>query len=441
MSESTTQKSHRFYWHWILGALTLVSLLIAGLVLPPSVPQFQGKTVYDWMFSLPSSSLDSSPGLTAIGTNALPYLARALATPPTPYDRYGLVRDPRTQKVLKQLGFGPRWTGSSGEIRRKAAFALLAFGFEAGPALPALHAELISPQAADRQTVIACLSELGPRPESIPFLIQAWALATNESSGVRNDLLNTIGHADSNAVPMAMPIILAALDDPQPNVRVVAVNALERWATPVPQALPKLIPLISGTNLWLAAAAGAALGRVTNQADEAVQLLRDLLAKSTNDYCRASVSITLWRLGEDADEARRFLEPLLALKEGRGIAAQYLGEMGSAAKASVPALLRASHADLGAWVDMYDRAQCARAVLRIQRESPEAVAVIEAVMAPDRNANGWIRGTVAEQVGKLGPAATPLLPALRRALKDPDRIVRHQAAEALARLTKTGSNS
>ena len=42
--------------------------------------------------------------------------------------------------------------------------------------------------------------------------------------------------------------------------------------------------------------------------------------------------------------------------------------MGPLARESVPALLKASHENIGAWVEMYDRAQCAKAVLRIQGE-------------------------------------------------------------------------
>ena len=48
--------------------------------------------------------------------------------------------------------------------------------------------------------------------------------------------------------------------------------------------------------------------------------------------------------------------------------------------------------------------------------------------------NWWVRGSVAEDIGRLGAIARPLLPALRRALQDTDRGVRHAAANALKRL-------
>jgi tetratricopeptide (TPR) repeat protein len=385
------------------------------------------------MFQTKSSDLAANRGLSAIGSNAVPYLARALATTNTPFDRSAWVRHPYAQWLLTRVGDNPRWTKSSLETRRAASFVLLAFGFEARPALPELHAELLRPNAADRQTVVHCLAELGPLPESLPFLVQAWPLTTNEVWVVRHDLLHTLGTAGTNAAALAMPIALAALDDPEPDVRIVAANALDRWGQPAPASVPRLVSLLSETNLPLATAAAGALGQVTNRADVAVPALRRLLA-STNGYTRAVAAITLWRLGGERDEARRILESLLTTKEAKGAAAAYLGRMGALARDAVPTLLRASHQDIGAWVDMYDRAQCAKAVLRIQGETPEALGVLEEALT--FKSNGWVRANMAEQLGDSGPLAVPLIPALRRALQDSDREVRHAATEALGKLER-----
>jgi len=415
-----------------IGAIVL-GLVVTWFATRPAVPSYQRKDVYYWMFQTKSSDLADNPGLSAIGSNAVPYLARALATTNTPFDRSAWVRHPYAQWLLTRVGDNPRWTKSSLETRRAASFALLAFGFEARPALPQLHAELLRPNAADRQTVVHCLAELGPLPESLPLLVQAWPLTTNEVWVVRHDLLHALGTAGTNAAALALPIALAALDDPEPEMRIVAANALDRWGQPAPVAVPRLVSLLSETNLSLATAAAGALGRVTNRADVAVPALRRLLT-STNAHTRAVAAITLWRLGGEADEARRTLESLLASKEAKGAAAAYLGGMGAVARAAVPALLRASHQDIGAWVDMYDRAQCAKAVLRIQGETPEALGVLEEALA--FKPNPWVRTVTAEQLADLGPLVLPLIPALRRALLDSDRGVRHSAAEALAKLEK-----
>ena len=143
-------------------------------------------------------------------------------------------------------------------------------------------------------------------------------------------------------------------------------------------------------------------------------------------------AITAWRLGGDAEQARQTLEGLLTSRKARGAAAGYLGELGAAAKPSVPALLNASQANLEAWVEMYDRAQCAIAILRIQGKSAEAYQILEEAITKEKN--HWIRGTVASEIGSLGALARPLIPALRKALNDPHREVRHEARLALERL-------
>ena len=422
-------------WYGIpLIVATAVFILVASR---PALPEHEGKTVYDWMFESRSSNLEDNPGLRAIGSNAVPYLARALAMRSTPFDRYRWVRHPLTQYVLTNAGFGLRWTKPSRDIRYAATWSLLEFDFEATPALPELYAELANPGAADRQMVIACIGSAARPEESVPRLVQAWPLCINDPYNVRHDLLYVLGTSGSNAAPLALPIVIEALDDPKPDIRVAAADALNRWGARAPEAVPKLVSYLSGTNVQLAVAAAAALGRVTNRADDAIPLIRELFTRSTNDLGRAVVAITLWRLGGNAEEARRQLESLLTTKTGRGAAARYLGELGDAARPSIPALLRGSQADLEAWVDMHDRAQCAMAVLRIVGESGEAVGALEDVLA--HSENGWIRGTVAEEIGKMGPVAFPLIPALQRALKDPVREVRHEAAKALAQLEALGN--
>jgi len=228
-----------------------------------------------------------------------------------------------------------------------------------------------------------------------------------------------------------MPIALISLDDEEQHVRIIALNALAAWHQPVPEAVPKIFVMLSSTNISLATAAADALGVLTNRMDDAIPLLRQLLA-NTNEYTQVVAATTLWRLGGDAEETRRILESLLSSKQAKGAAARSLAKLGPAARASVPALLKASHEEIGAWVDMYDRALCAEAALRITGDSTEAINVLEQALA--YHANSWIQATVAEDIAKLERLARPLIPALRRALQDPNRDVRHATAEALAKL-------
>src|SRR4051794_14672476 len=142
----------------------LAALLIAALswlMTHNNIPSYQGKDVYTWMFEQRSSALESSPGFMAIGSNAVPYLASALATESTVYDRLAWVRKPSFQQFAQKYQLGFTWRKSAGEIRHAAAFSLLAFGFEARPALPQLHEELLRAKDFDRQNIVHCLSALG----------------------------------------------------------------------------------------------------------------------------------------------------------------------------------------------------------------------------------------------------------------------------------------
>jgi HEAT repeat protein len=423
---------------YAIGLSAVMVCAIAGALLlfifSERVPRHQGKDVYQWMLQQNSSALESNPGLMAIGSNAVPFLARALRTDKTMYDRYAWVQKPWFQQFVKRWNLSFTWRHSAETVRRYAAWSLLAFGFESKPALPELHAELLRTTNTHRQTIVHCLSEIGPTVESIPWLVKAFPLTTKETV-VRHDLIHALGRGGTNAARLAMPLVISSLRDPHYDVRSVAAQALAQWRQPAPEAIPPLLSLLNGTNESAAMSAAMALGTITNHCDEATAGLQRL-ARSTNDFIRAVAAITAWRLGGDAEQARQTLEGLLASRKGRGAAADWLGELGAAAKPSVPALLSASQATLGAWVEMYDRAQCAKAVLRIQGESVEAYRVLEEAITSEKNS--WIRGTVASEIGKLGAPARPLIPALRKALNDPDREVRHEAGVALERLEREG---
>jgi len=420
-----------------IGLGGVIALLLGGWLLfsfSERVPSYQGKDVYEWMISQNSFALESNPGLLAIGSNAVPFLAKALRTEQTMFDRYAWASKGWFQKLAKKGKLNFTWRISAEAVRRQAAWSLLAFGFESKPALPQLHAELLRPYVrdpSDRERIVHCLRALGPAPESIPYLVKAFPLTTKEDYVVRKFIIYTLGSGGTNAARMAMPLVIASLSDPHWEVRSAAASTLARWAQPTPEAIPPLLSLLNSTNENAAKWAAVALGRTTNQCDEARPGL-ERLASSTNDFTRAFAAITAWRLGGDAEQTRQVLDGLLMSLGARGSAAQFLGEMGSIAKPSVPTLLAAAQPVVGATVPMYGRAQCAKAVLRIQGESPVAYQILEEAITKEEN--GVVRGSVASEVGELGALALPLIPALRKALNDRHREVRHQAALALERL-------
>src|SRR5262245_9860528 len=89
----------------IIGLRGVIAVLLGALLVfsfSERVPSHQGKDVYQWMLEQNSSALESNPGLTAIGSNAVPFLAHALRTEQTMYDRYKWVRKPWFQQLVKK---------------------------------------------------------------------------------------------------------------------------------------------------------------------------------------------------------------------------------------------------------------------------------------------------------------------------------------------------
>src|SRR5262245_46353827 len=161
----------------------------------PHVPKHAGKDVHYWMLQTRSSALKDNPGLSAIGTNAVPYLAQALRIRKTRFDRHEWLRRPEVHRVLTTFAFGFTWPQSARSVQDEAAFSLLAYGFEARPALSALHDAMIDPALEEqtRQNVVHVLLEIGPLPESLPFLLAAWPLTTNSAFWpTRHDLVLAI---------------------------------------------------------------------------------------------------------------------------------------------------------------------------------------------------------------------------------------------------------
>lgn len=405
------------------------------------MPVYNGKDVYYWMLKTRSSSLDSNPGLKAIGTNAVPYLARALNTPPTFFDRFGWLRDPKVQAACTNLGLSFNWTHPARELRSAAAYSLVAFGFQAEPALAQLHQALTDPTLDDqtRQMVVWSLREIGPPAESLPFLLAAWPLTTNTLFWpVRHDLLLTIASMATNAPARCLPLLLSELKDLNAEMRSVAAFGLGELGPIAHEAVPTMQVLLAGTNLLAQLSAVLALGRITNGLAPVIPLLQEM-ERGTNARVTAAAALTLWRWGQPASESISILTNLLWQKEAKGSAASYLGEIGPAAKAVVPALLQASQQDIGAWVDQYDRARCALAVLQI--DGPDDVAVRELEGALQFRQNPWVRGAVARDLSRLGKLSQPLLPALRRnAHEDSDADVRHAAAIALETIEQASNN-
>lgn len=420
-----------------------VLLVVVGIWMSPRIPSHEGKDVYYWMFQTKSSGLEDNPGLSAIGANAVPYLAHALAMQSCPYDRHAWLRHRSVQAVLDWIAPNAiTWRNPAGRMRNQAAISLLAFSFEAKPALPELHAALTDPSLADhtRQTVVHALRAIGPQQESLPYLLAAWPMVTNTpwSMATRCDLVGSIGALARFDPARSLPLLQFELGSTNADLQRSAVFALRHLGHAAHVAASALELLLNSTNQSLQFAASVVLGQVTNHPPSNPARLRELL-HGTNAPGAAGAALTLWRWGEPAEPSVGVLVSLLSHPETKLHAAEYLGIMGREAESAVPALLEGCQRDIGAWVDQNDRAECALSLIRIAGTNEIAFRELEKSLAFP--SNPWVRGAVADRLGRLGIRAAPLLPALRRNLDDADRDARHCAENALSRIETALKNA
>ena len=415
----------------LVGAALVMFVVGVWRATGPGTPRYSGQDVYYWMFQTRSSSLDDNAGLKAIGSNAVPHLTRALAIRSTIFDRLAWVRKPPVQRSLSHLPVGFTWTRDTQTVRRQAAFSLLTFEAEARSALPELHAALADPtlENGTRQMVVSTLLEIGLSGESVPHLLAAWPLTTNDtSSAARHDLVLALSRVAQHAPDGCLPIFLAELEAPDENLRLAAAWGASSLGSKAHAATPALLRLLASTNGYSQFTAIVALGKVTSALPEVLPQLREL-AHGSDDRTAAGAALTLWRWGEPVGETVATLTGLLSKKGGKGLAAEYLGVIGRDAASAVPALIEASQKDIGAWVDRYDRARCAIAVLQIAGRNEVANKELEAALS--FSGNSWVRGAVARDLGRQGRLAEPLLPALRQNLRDTDIGARNAAAAAI----------
>src|SRR5687768_7705356 len=281
--------------------------------LSASNPDHAGKDVYYWMFQTSSSDLKENPGLSALGTNAVPSLATALRVRRTEFDRYTWLQSFFVQKAITNFApFG--WTHPASTVQRAAARSLLAYGYDAKLALDALHEALVDPDldTEARRDVINALGELGPPPASLPHFVEAWHQATNDSS-LRRDLVLKMSYIATFSPELSLPIFLAELNSGNQELRNVAIWGAGALGPVAHGGVAAAESMIHSTNAYSQFAAAVALGRITNRMPALLPRLREL-ASGTNGQAAASAALTLFRWGEPGEKSVAVLTDLLTNK-------------------------------------------------------------------------------------------------------------------------------
>jgi WD40 repeat protein/HEAT repeat protein len=224
----------------------------------------------------------------------------------------------------------------------------------------------------------------------------------------------------------AIAVLVAALREGDGRTKDRAAATLAQIGEPAQTAAPALKAALQDPDPEVRAAAAEALWAVARDR-AALALLEGTLA-SKDGHLRELGALALARIGEAAKGAVPGLAAGLKERAGgfRYLAAFVLGQIGPAAGDAVPALADA----------LKDPESAFRyaAVSTLEKIGPKAAGMVPALGVALHDRQPEIRRFAAEALKRLGPGAKEAVPDLAGALKDVDRDVRRHAAETLGRV-------
>jgi HEAT repeat protein/lysophospholipase L1-like esterase len=168
-----------------------------------------------------------------------------------------------------------------------------------------------------------------------------------------------------------------------------------------------------------------ALSRSARVAGDVPKLVAAL--GSPDDYVSAFAAWSLGNLGAAAKDSVPALAGALARERTNAVVAAALARIGPAAAGAVPTLAEALRGD-----DPDRRWRAARTLGRIGPAAAAAVGPLTDALGDAGNSD--LRLHAARALGRIGAAARPAAAALQRATGDPDENVRREAKQALERL-------
>jgi HEAT repeat protein len=234
----------------------------------------------------------------------------------------------------------------------------------------------------------------------------------------------------------ALPELISMLNDPAPEVRLLAAFAIGKIGPDGASAIPALQRLITK---WYSpnpqgsfsaderALAAYALGAMGSAARPALPQL-DLIRKDSNIFVRAHAEAAFIRIsGTGLDAVLDSLKDPSNSSNWTIVAVGFLGTNGAPA---IPFLIP-SLQDTNAGV----RDKALAALSAIHR-SPEITIPAILPLAAATNTNNWSRASALTALRNFGPGARAMVPTniLLQALQDPDENIRAHATNALRQI-------
>lgn len=249
--------------------------------------------------------------------------------------------------------------------------------------------------------------ELG---KNLPRMLAA---LKNPDAQVRVNAANALGVMGQDAKP-AIPDLIKTLKDQNKDVRERAAQALVQMG---PEAVPPLKEALKEKGTSNLAALALAEQKPVTQ-DTVKSLIENLKEPDPND--RQGAEAALVKVGPPAVNS---LMKALDEKDKRSPTAKVLGNIGEPAKPALPLLVQGLKDP-----DPEFRMTTHNALVKMGKPAVADLAL--AIKDPDDKV--WYSAFVA--LGKIGPDAKEAIPALTSALEDKNRSVRMMAVHALVRI-------
>ena len=317
-----------------------------------------------------------------------------------------------------------------------------------GQEVPGLVKQLDSDDPAKVAAAIRELGELGVKAKpALPSLIRLFADDRDDSSGMAWGPPNTrtlSGLASSAVVDIgkiSVPYLVKSLENDDSKISIVTADTLGHLGREAEEAVPALVRACDNVEPEVRRNAVIALRLIQSRLETAVPQLRKMATEDTDEWVRHDVAKTLAALD---DPGREIVETLcLMLKdpspEVRGAVARALGKIGSHAATTVPHLVEALadkeycwHAyliDVAGQEPVYD--DVVKSLVLLGKAAPNQSRLI--VEAMKTHANAQVRAGAALVLIRLAVHKNQALKALQRVLEERQEGV-GKALEAMAEL-------
>jgi HEAT repeat protein len=361
-----------------------------------------------------------------------------------------VLADARDESVKQQIilalgGIGPEAREAVPELRKllnrsgpkvqaMAAHTLGAIGKDAGAAIPELTALLKSREPTVQVYAAQALWKIANRvEEALPVLLDILERKGEENDVFRQAAAQTLGAIGAPAL-VAVPALDDCRMDPSEKVKAAAAAALEAIGPPEKEEVDRLINGLKSTHLRYRIECTRALTMAGQDRKDAIS---DLLSglKDTDDRVRVASALALKSIvpGAPKDSMVKAVAALIeALNEGtmslRAAVIEALGALGQDAKEALGPLR-----GLLKKTEVKQQLLILDAIAEMKDDAKDTVPDLIGLLHD--KAEKDLRAAAAFTLGRIGPAASAAVDALKARLEDPDGGVRLHAAHSLNNIT------